>query len=690
MLNPENISRFLIKNKGILAFVSFVILLISSAQIYKITITGNLGGFNASEEPLFEDAKSFDSLFGEVKSKVFISITPKKNSNHLLWKECAEIESKIRNTTPGVSLISPRRYVRAYYSLYDAKNELPSDSILDHLSKHPQLKNLVSKDHSSFLILLHFEKDSIPVKELEKLTTLSGNQINEIRIFGVAQLEKAIEETIVKDILIISFSIAIFFGIFLFWVYRSISVIVFSVIMMGASIWMTLCLYPMLGYEINLISVLALPIILVLSLSDAIHLLSGFSHHYETSSLLSKYIAPSFYSSLTTSIAFFTFSFSDSPYIKELGILTGVALIIEFILSFSIAPFILGFVKIQERPPSLLVKITSSILKHQKIISLFLFIVSISSIFLIPKLKFKSDTNAFFPKNHIITQNHNFFNSQYYSQVSCHIWFDNHNSINRDSFLSESQKIIKKIGSHPLVLDYNSIEEANSLNEIIPTNLRSKKNLFANFINADSSILRCEYYFKEANQTIQFYQDCKKKGWLTSSAVRIHITSSALIFDYINHQIAKTLLYSLLTSGIAIVFMLFFITKSWKQALLGLLPNLVPLSIAVWVFYVFGLSLNILTALTATVCIGLLDDDTIHILYRKFILKEEIDTLAFSIINTAVLLAFGFGVFVISNFYPTQVFGGVSALVFLFGVLGELTLFQFITDWINNPKKNLK
>jgi hypothetical protein len=41
-----------------------------------------------------------------------------------------------------------------------------------------------------------------------------------------------------------------------------------------------------------------------------------------------------------------------------------------------------------------------------------------------------------------------------------------------------------------------------------------------------------------------------------------------------------------------------------------------------------------------------------------------------------------------SDFYPTQVFGGVSALVFVFGILGELTLFQVVMDWIQTKSKS--
>lgn len=138
--------------------------------------------------------------------------------------------------------------------------------------------------------------------------------------------------------------------------------------MMGTSIWMTFCLYHLFGYQITVITVLALPIVLVLSLSDAIHLLSGLSHEKDIESLLSKFIAPSLYSSATTAVAFFSFSFSDSPFIQQLGVLTGVALILEFLFSFAIAPILLTRVKINAQPPKLLDGITSLILKQKRVL----------------------------------------------------------------------------------------------------------------------------------------------------------------------------------------------------------------------------------------------------------------------------------------------------------------------------------
>lgn len=687
MSRVHNISILLYRNRLALAIVAVLLLLLSSLGLGDVKITGNLGGFNAPGVSVFEDAYKFDSLFGGVRTKVFVSITPQKNADYSIWKECASIENSVRKIAPNAEILTPRRFIRAYYGIVDPQHTIPTDSLLRALSTHPQLGKLISKDKSSFLMVINFNGDSIPAESLALTIGKVRSQIEHTRIFGLVQLEKAIEETIAKDILIVSLCIAVFFGLFIFWAYRSISAIGFAIVMMGCSIWMTFCLYPILGYQITVITVLALPIVLVLSLSDAIHLLSGLGYDSRVESVIAKFLFPSLYSSLTTAVAFFTFSFSDSPSIQQLGLLTGVALIMEFIISFAIAPFLLTFVKIESKQPPILSELTMFILRQKKIFAMALVLVAVGSLFLFPKLKFKSDTDAFFPKNHPITDQHYYFNDQYYSQISCNVWFENQYQLPAKEFLQTCNNKIDQLGNHSLVTHVTKNVDTVVWGSVIPVNLQGVQNPFTHFVNPDTSIVRCELHFKDANDVVQFYHEASKNNWLKSNSLEVHVMSNALIYDYINHRIAKTLFYSLLTSGIAIVLMLFFITRSWKQALIGLIPNVVPLSIAVWVFSIFGFSLNILTAITATVCIGLLDDDTVHLLYRKFVLKSPVETLATSIVNTAILLAVGFGFFIVSDFYPTQVFGGVSALVFVFGIIGELTLFQVIIDWVQKKEK---
>ncbi|MEY3860773.1 MAG: hypothetical protein RIS50_1054 [Bacteroidota bacterium] len=216
MSQVQKIAAQLVKHRVKMAVLALFCLLLGSLQLGKIDVTGNLGGFDAPGVPVFEDAKQFDSLFGGVRTKVFVSVTPKKGADYSLWKECADIENGLRKLSAGIEIISPRRFVRGYYGLVDPQHEIPKDSMLRTLSTHPQLGKLISKDKSSFLLLLTFPNDSIPQKALQDWIEQPRSMIEQTRIFGLVQLESAIEETIIKDIALVSACIALFFACFIY------------------------------------------------------------------------------------------------------------------------------------------------------------------------------------------------------------------------------------------------------------------------------------------------------------------------------------------------------------------------------------------------------------------------------------------------------------------------------------------
>lgn len=158
MFNSNHISSVLFKHRAKAAAFALVLLLLGSLGLNKIHVTGNLGGFNAPGVTVFEDAKAFDSLFGGVRSNVVVSVTPKKNAQYSMWKECAEIENGIRKLSPSIEIISPRRFIRGYYGVVDPSHSISTDSLLSALSTHPQLGRLISKDQTSFLFAAEISK----------------------------------------------------------------------------------------------------------------------------------------------------------------------------------------------------------------------------------------------------------------------------------------------------------------------------------------------------------------------------------------------------------------------------------------------------------------------------------------------------------------------------------------------------
>ena len=667
--------NWLFANKTTVALVMTVFMVIAVWKLPSLKVSGTLTGFNVPLNTLFEDAQAFDSLFGGTRNRVFFSITPKEKDGYKALTACLTIEQEIRESNPKVRITSPRKYIRAMNSLLDPRHKLDTKGMLTKIASHPKLGKLISNDRRSFLMILDFQDGRVPTKALQAIKRKLHPYIQATHFFGLVPLEKAIEASIRHDILIISLAIVLCFGAYVFWVYRSFSAIAYTAVSMGCAILVTLCLYPLLNLQITVITVLALPIVLVLSLSDSIHLLSGLITTKDHKSVMAQFVVPSFLSSLTTSVAFFTFYFNDSPNIQSLGLITGIAVLMEFFVSYGVATLCFSFVKVTKRTPSWLVNISQWIQHFKPVISYVLILAVVSSFFFISRLKFDSKTDDFFPDHHEVTQDHAFINKNYHAQISCHVWFENRNHSREGEFEDAVAQHLQKMRSHAAVIDVSRSEHST----IQPT--AAKKNKVP--------LVHVEFHFSQPSKILSFYHDAKAKKWLNQKGIKVHLYSQFLLLDYLNRQVAQSLFLSLLTSGSAIILMLLLITRSVKQALVGFIPNLVPLSIAVLVFVLFDFRLNLLTAITSIVCLGLLDDDTIHILYRKYIRKENPNELTASILNTALLLAIGFGLFMFSDFYPTRVFGGISALVFVFGIVGELTLFQWILEKMNT-KNSMK
>jgi uncharacterized protein len=235
----------------------------------------------------------------------------------------------------------------------------------------------------------------------------------------------------------------------------------------------------------------------------------------------------------------------------------------------------------------------------------------------------------------------------------------------------------------PGVTGVTSALDRVSLPAVVPISVPVER-LFGSgnpFYSEAENVHRVVVTFPDADVIRDFYRGPFSRLRAEAPAeLTVAATSTFLVMDAVNEHVATSLVRSLLTAGAAIVLMIVLLTRSVPLALLCLIPNLVPLGVVTLVFVAFDFHINILTAITAVVCLGLLDDDTIHILYRRVALQSPLDEVSFSILSTSTILVLGFAIFALSSFRPVQTFGIISGLVFLFGVASDLTLMPAVID----------
>ena len=138
--------------------------------------------------------------------------------------------------------------------------------------------------------------------------------------------------------------------------------------------------------------------------------------------------------------------------------------------------------------------------------------------------------------------------------------------------------------------------------------------------------------------------------------------------------------FALSLFGIAILFWM--LTRSLRRTLLALVPNVWPVVMAIGFLGWLGSPLDIATVMVAAVILGLAVDDTVHTLAafekaRRTLSPAEaiagvMERGAPAYVLTSTLLAVGFGVCAFSSFAPTARFGGLASLAMVFVLAGAL------------------
>jgi uncharacterized protein len=654
--------------------------------------TGSLRGFDLLENPFYATRLYSDSLFGG-GTTVYVTVTPAVPGAADVFAAVADLEERVAATYPDARVISLRSYYEAVFA--GTRSPATVADVLASAAMTPLLANLVARDRESMLVLVRFPPGAtVDPAAFEHALAGAHTAIEAPDVLSMAHIEESIRTHVIRDFATLTLAVIIVFILFFTFVYRRPAAVGFAAANILVSVAAAFFFLSLFRVELNLVTILVVPVVVVLSLADAVHLLTGYatSVHADRAErlehVLSLYLVPSFYSSLTTAVAFFTFYlYSDSAFIRDFGLVTACALLAEFAATFLLSPFLLHAMNLRTLHGSALSAASDFLGAHRLAFSAFFLAILAGSIFFVPRLEFRTSTDVFFPRGSDIAEAHERFNEQYYSQLDLEVLVGPAAAGAATTDGGSVERYVRELAAS-LAAEHGVRTVTTGLHNlmipsIIPVSVPVTSVLGDDnpYYHAGSGVHRIIVTFPDADVIGDFH--ARTFAQLQQQAppgIEVTATSTLLIMDAVNRHVAGSLMKSLATAGLAIVLMILLMTRSLLLAVLCLIPNLVPLGIVTLVFVIFGFDINILTAMTAVVCLGLLDDDTIHILYRRVALRSPLREVSFSIVSTSSILVIGFAAFYLSSFRPVQTFGTISALVFLFGVASDLTLMTVVID----------
>lgn len=176
-------------------------------------------------------------------------------------------------------------------------------------------------------------------------------------------------------------------------------------------------------------------------------------------------------------------------------------------------------------------------------------------------------------------------------------------------------------------------------------------------------------------------------------------TGTSVVFLEGNYFIIHSLRDSLLLAFLMIFGCMVILFRSWKMVLISFIVNIVPLTITAGLMGWLGVALKPSTVLVFSVALGITVDVTIRFLvtYRQDrdlfpgdvpgAIRHTIHETGQSIIYTSLILAAGFGVFILSSFGGTKSLGYLTSFTLLVAMVVNLTLQPALLMWLFGKKK---
>lgn len=589
------------------------------------------------------------------------------------------------------------------------------------------LVSLDRKAHSVILELLP-QKDSEAYHRLAKQVKNHALRIAheqyELRFASGLYIDRAITMRTSKDLLnFIPFALLIAFLASLILL-RSFSLTLVSAAVIVTSLIITLGSMVALGYQFNVVAVVIGPVLVAISVADAVHMIehyikyfkiNGGDHREAIDSMMEHLIKPCILTSLTTSIGYLTFAFSDIPVIQQVGLFMGLGCLVALLVCVLIIPAAIMIIKPKiklEDPKSVskdaypvLDKVLSFIpnftIRFHKAVLLLAFLLTAVMALGFSKLRYHSDWLQFIPSDDQVYQDVQFVNERLGGinfielEVTADPSVSDFATLKGLKVLETIEQSSKAQFSHQIdaiqsILSFIrplhqgfSKEKAGTLPassldvkdylDLLPGEdtqrvINLKRNQTRMVFNLDRDLLNQVGTFETHME--QIFKDLPE-------GYRYRFTGTNYLYHLMEDRMQRSQITSVVLSIILITLSMYFVAGNLKLMIIAMLPNFFPM-IAVMAFMGWaGIDLNLSTIMLASITIGLAVDDTIHFLswYHRRI-AEGLDSAQAiaqtfrdtggAILTTSLILSGGFGVAITSSTLPLQNFGMLS----VFGVAG--------------------
>ena len=235
--------------------------------------------------------------------------------------------------------------------------------------------------------------------------------------------------------------------------------------------------------------------------------------------------------------------------------------------------------------------------------------------------------------------------------------------------------------------------------------LLAKKDDLKNFISEDGKSGRLTGKMPDVGSAKAKVMNQELKAFMARNTdpklLQTRLTGTALLMDKNGEDLTTNMMLGMGTDILIVVLIALGLFRSFRMAIITIIPNLIPILMIGAVMGIFGINMKVSTSIIFTIAFGIAIDDTIHFIskFKLVTLKEPslFKAIRYTfkhagkaiIINSSILVC-GFFTLLFSSFDGTFYTGLLIGLTLIFGIAAEIFLLPVLLLYFYKPAKQKK
>lgn len=496
------------------------------------------------------------------------------------------------------------------------------------------------------------------------------------------------------------------------------------IFVLGASLAATLGAAGWLDDPINNLTASIPQFLIAIGIATGVHVLKSFDQRFAPGvdrveavrAALQINLLPTFLTSFTTAIGFFSFAGANVIPVRDLGVISGIGTMIAWLLTYLVGGALLTLLPLAPRRVARRTwrwggRVASVLDRRKNLILLGFFAVTAAAVWMALSLRVDSDYFAYFADEAPINVATQRLETDVGGALAVEMVIDTgeKGGIKDPAFLRKVDRYADWLRSHEYitsvvsVVDFlkatnRSLDGDKPASYVLPESRDAVAQQYLLYtmslpqgmdlndrVTVDESAIRLTSLWRRHNSETVLPEIDDMLAHAKAEGLNVTVTGKNLLLLQMNPYVVNTFMESVAIALLTVSGLMMLVLRSVRLGLLAMIPNAIPLLFGAAMVAALGQALDIGTIVVFGICLGIAVDDTVHFLSHYELHRREgrspveavatiYDRTMPALVTTTVTLVLAFGVFAFSSFVPNRMFGLLVAFILTVALITDAFL----------------